>query len=118
MLPAQLAQSPLLKHHCSIEQCLEIPVELASVHRPLSWCWNPNCSQAESDWLSVSQVVFVATANQLQDMSRPLLDRLEIIQLSGYTLEEKEHIAQVGYNSILDATPYSGGITPMRQHDR
>ena len=41
------------------------------------------------------QVVFVATANQLQGMSGPLLDRLEIIQLSGYTLEEKEHIAQV-----------------------
>ena len=42
-----------------------------------------------------AQVVFVATANQLQHMSAPLLDRLEIIQLSGYTLEEKRHIAQV-----------------------
>ena len=41
------------------------------------------------------QVVFVATANQLQNMSAPLLDRLEIIQLSGYTLDEKRHIAQV-----------------------
>ena len=41
------------------------------------------------------QVVFVATANQLQSMSGPLLDRLEIIQLSGYTLEEKRHIAEV-----------------------
>ena len=41
------------------------------------------------------QVVFVATANQLQNMSGPLLDRLEIIQLSGYTLEEKRHIAEV-----------------------
>ena len=41
------------------------------------------------------QVVFVATANQLQGMSGPLLDRLEIIELSGYTLDEKEHIAQV-----------------------
>lgn len=66
----------------------------------------------------MSQVVFVATANQLQDMSRPLLDRLEIIQLSGYTLEEKEHIAQVGHNPVLDATPCSGGIIPVRQHDR
>ena len=37
----------------------------------------------------------MATANQLQTMSGPLLDRLEIIQLSGYTLEEKRHIAQV-----------------------
>lgn len=37
----------------------------------------------------------MATANQLQNMSAPLLDRLEIIQLSGYTLDEKRHIAQV-----------------------
>ncbi len=43
----------------------------------------------------------MATANQLQNMSAPLLDRLEIIQLSGYTLDEKRHIAQV-----LQATPY------------
>lgn len=42
-----------------------------------------------------AQVVFVATANQLQGMPAPLLDRLEIIQLSGYTLDEKQHIAQV-----------------------
>ena len=41
------------------------------------------------------QVVFVATANLLQHMSGPLLDRLEIIQLSGYTLDEKRHIARV-----------------------
>ena len=37
----------------------------------------------------------MATANQLQGMSGPLLDRLEVIHLSGYTLDEKEHIAQV-----------------------
>ncbi len=43
----------------------------------------------------------MATANQLQNMSGPLLDRLEIIQLSGYTLEEKRHIAQV---SAIHAT--------------
>ncbi len=42
----------------------------------------------------------MATANQLQNMSAPLLDRLEIIQLSGYTLDEKRHIAQV-----FQATP-------------
>ena len=46
-------------------------------------------------YVNLVQVVFVATANQLQNMSGPLLDRLEIIQLSGYTLEEKRHIAEV-----------------------
>lgn len=49
----------------------------------------------------VVQVVFVATANQLQNMSGPLLDRLEIIQLAGYTLEEKRHIAEVSACSDL-----------------
>ena len=51
--------------------------------------------------LAAVQVVFVATANQLQNMSGPLLDRLEIIQLSGYTLEEKRHIAQVSFVCLM-----------------
>lgn len=42
----------------------------------------------------LSKVIFIATANSLDTLSEPLKDRLEIIQLSGYTIEEKVNIAQ------------------------
>lgn len=42
----------------------------------------------------LSKVMFVATANSIDTISEPLRDRLEIIQLSGYTQEEKLSIAQ------------------------
>ncbi len=42
----------------------------------------------------LSQVMFVTTANSLHPVPRPLLDRMEVIQLEGYIEDEKYHICQ------------------------
>ncbi|MDB4944973.1 MAG: Lon protease, partial [Labilithrix sp.] len=42
----------------------------------------------------LSEVMFVCTANTLETLSAPLRDRLEIVELSGYTPDEKMHIAR------------------------
>jgi ATP-dependent Lon protease len=57
---------------------------------------------------SLSEVVFVATANSLDSVPRPLYDRLEVIPISGYTEEEKLAIAE---QHIIPKTLRKHGLT-------
>ena len=58
--------------------------------------------------LDLSQVVFLATANQLDTIPGPLLDRMEVISFDGYTVEEKVAIAR---DHLLPRQITSAGLT-------
>ena len=46
----------------------------------------------------LSQIIFIATANSLKGIARPLRDRMEIIQIPGYTFEDKLPIGKLYLN--------------------
>ncbi len=56
----------------------------------------------------LSDVFFIATANSVESIPGPLLDRMEIIQISSYTINEKFHI---GKNYLLPSTLEEHGLT-------
>lgn len=58
--------------------------------------------------LDLSEVLFIATANTTQTIPRPLLDRMEIIEVSSYTENEKFHIAK---EHLLQKQMEKNGIT-------
>ncbi|MDS0525850.1 endopeptidase La [Clostridium sp. SHJSY1] len=55
----------------------------------------------------LSDVFFIATANSLDTIPRPLLDRMEVIQISSYTMNEKFHI---GKNYLIQAVLEEHGL--------
>ncbi len=57
----------------------------------------------------LSQVMFICTANSKQDIPLPLMDRLEVIELSGYTELEKEKIA---FNYLIPRQKSENGLKP------
>jgi ATP-dependent Lon protease len=59
----------------------------------------------------LSDVVFIATANVLDTIPGPLLDRMETIELAGYTLEEKRHIAR---NYLVGRQIKANGLKPSQ----
>ena len=59
----------------------------------------------------LSKVMFIATANSLDTIPLPLLDRMEIIDLSGYTTAEKIHIAR---NHLWSKQLTEHGLTPQQ----
>ena len=56
----------------------------------------------------LSKVIFIATANNLESISEPLRDRMEIIQLSGYTILEKLNICK---QHLIKKAVHDTGIT-------
>ena len=61
--------------------------------------------------IDLSEVLFIATANSTQTIPRPLLDRMELIEVSSYTENEKSHIAR---EHLFDKQLIKNGLQPQQ----
>ncbi len=59
--------------------------------------------------IDLSEVLFIATANSTDTIPRPLLDRMELIEINSYTANEKFHIAK---EHLVKKELYKNGIRP------
>ncbi|MCD7982471.1 MAG: endopeptidase La [Clostridiales bacterium] len=59
--------------------------------------------------VDLSEVLFIATANDMQTIPKPLLDRMEVIEVSSYTANEKLHIAK---EHLVEKQKKANGILP------
>jgi len=62
----------------------------------------------------LSKVLFVCTANETDPIPQPLLDRMEVFELSGYILEEKMHIAK---EYLIPKISKNSGLKDMKLTD-
>ena len=58
--------------------------------------------------VDLSEVLFITTANSVQTIPRPLLDRMELIEVSSYTQNEKMHIAK---NHLIEKQKEKNGLS-------